>query len=146
MPGSSGFSPAPQQGPPPGCQELLTLRDETQKRGQALAAAGKRKAPPDQACKLFKAFVAAEDKLIRGLIRLGPRCGVPSEVSKRVKAQHVKAEATANNVCAAAARGPQPTGPTLSEALGTTPTVPDASSAKRGMGTFDTLSGSPLAR
>ena len=144
-PGASGFG-APQQGPPPECQQLLTLRDETQKHGQALSAAGKKKVPPDQACKLFKAFLAAETKMIKGLDQLGPRCGVPSDVAKKVKAQHVQAEGAAKNICDAAAQGPRPTGPSLSDALGTTPTVPDASSAKRGTGTFDTLSGSPLAR
>ena len=84
--------------------------------------------------------------MIKGLERLGPRCGVPAEVPKQVKAQHVKAEATAKTICDAAAQGPRPAGPSLSEALGTTPVVPDASNTKRGMGTFDTLSGSPLGR
>ena len=50
-------------------------------------------------------------------------------------------------VCDAAAQGPRPAGPTLSDALGTTPMVPDSSTAtKKGQGTFDTLTGSPLAR
>jgi hypothetical protein len=147
MPGSPGFgAPPAQQGPPPECQQLLTLRDQTEKHGKALEAAGKRKAPPDQSCKLFKAFLAAEMRLIMGLERLGPRCGVPSGVPKQVRASHVKAEAVAQKLCEMAAQPPRPTGPTLSEALGATPTVPDSSSSKRGMGTFDTLSGSPLAR
>ena len=37
-------------------------------------------------------------------------------------------------------------GERLGDALGTTPTVPDASQTKRGAGTFDTLQGSPLTR
>jgi hypothetical protein len=147
MPGSSGFgAPPQQQGPPPACQELLALRDDAQKHGQALSLAGKKKAPPDVACKLFKSFLAAEVKMIKGIERLGGQCGVPADVPKQLKAQHVKAEAQAKYVCDAAAQGPRPTGPSLSEALGTTPLVPDASNTKRGMGTFDTLSGSPLAR
>src|SRR4029077_12680360 len=36
--GQFGAAPPPQQ-PPPACQQLLTLRDETQKHGQALQAA-----------------------------------------------------------------------------------------------------------
>jgi hypothetical protein len=46
-----------------------------------------------------------------------------------------------------AVQGARPAGPTLSDALGTTPMVPDASTAtKKPQSTFDTLTGSPLAR
>ena len=53
------FGAAPQQ-PPPACQQLLTLRDETQKHGQALQAASQKKASPEELCKLFKVFLGAE--------------------------------------------------------------------------------------
>jgi hypothetical protein len=54
MPGGPGMSPggspfeqqAPRQQPPPACMQLMTNRDETQKHGQALQAAGQKKAPP----------------------------------------------------------------------------------------------------
>jgi hypothetical protein len=49
-------------------------------------------------------------------------------------------------VCEVAAQGARPAAPSLSDALGTTPTMPDASAANRGPGTFDTLSGNPLQR
>ena len=148
MPGAPGTGSAfgaPAQGPPPACQQLLGYRDETSKHGQALQAAGKKKAPPEELCKLFKAFTAAEAKFVKGLESNSATCGVPADVIKQVKAGHSKAVQTAKNVCDAAAQGPRPAGPTLSDALGTTPTVPDASSS-RGQGTFDTLMGSPLAR
>jgi hypothetical protein len=45
-------------------------------------------------------------------------------------------------VCDAAARGP--VGPSLSDALGTSPPLPDAQ--KKGSGTFDTLTGNPFAK
>jgi hypothetical protein len=141
--GMSGFS-APQQ-PPPGCQQLITFRDETAKHGQALQAAGKKKAPPDEVCKLFKAFVAAETKFLKALEQNSATCGVPAELIKQAKLGHGKASETAKHVCDAAAQGPKPAGPSLSDALGATPTVPDSSSA-RGQGTFDTLVGSPLLR
>ncbi len=156
MPGSPGFGgpgmaspgfgaqPQPQQ-PPPACQHLLTLRDETQKAAAALKAAGDKKAGPEEACKLFKVFVAAEGKMIKGLEDGAQICGVPQDAIKSVKAQHVNIAKTAKNVCDAAAMGPRPTGPTFSEALGSTPTVPENTS-KRGYGTFDTLSGSQLVR
>jgi hypothetical protein len=143
MPGSP-FG-APQQGPPPACQQILTYRDDVAKHGQALQAAGKKKAPPEELCKLFKAFIAAETKFVKGLEDNSVTCGVPPDVIKQVKLGHSKASQTAKNVCDAAAQGPRPTGPSLSDALGTTPTVPNASTS-RGQGTFDTLMGSPLVR
>jgi hypothetical protein len=142
--GMPGFG-APQQGPPPACQQLLSYRDETGKHGQALQAAGKRKAPPEEACKLFKTFIAAETKFVKALEEQSATCGVPPDVIKQVKLSHSKATQAAKNVCDAAAQGPRPAGPSLSDALGATPTVPDASSS-RGQGTFDTLMGSPLVR
>jgi len=48
-------------------------------------------------------------------------------------------------VCEAAARGPAQTGPSLSDALGTSPTLPDTSQ-KKGAGTFETLTGNPFQR
>src|SRR5215470_8192836 len=44
----------PQAPPPPQCQQLLSFRDETQKHGQALQAAGQKKAP-DEVIKQVKA-------------------------------------------------------------------------------------------
>jgi hypothetical protein len=157
MPGSPGMpgmgpgmgSPFEQQAPrqpPPACMQLLANRDETQKHGQALQAAGQKKAPPEEICKLFKAFLAVETKMLKGLEANSATCGVPPEALKQVKAQHNKAEQAAKQVCEVAAQGPRPTGPSLSDALGTTPVVPDTSSSKRGAGTFDTLQGSPLTR
>jgi len=152
MPGggmSSGMAPfgAPQQGPPPACQQLIAYRDDTQKHGQALQAAGKKKAPPEEVCKLFKAFLASESKMIKGLEEMSATCGVPGEVITQLRTNHSKASQVGKQVCDAAAQGPRQAGPTLSDALGSTPMVPDAATAsKSGRGTFETLSGSPLAR
>jgi len=150
MPGSAEPHASPgfgaQQGPPPACQQLLNLRDETAKHGHTLQAAGKRKAAPSETCKLFKAFLATEAKFIKGLEDNSTACGVPADVIKSIKTAHGKAGEVGKSICDAAAQGPRPTGPTLSDALGTTPVVPDASATKRGQGTFDTLIGSPLAQ
>jgi hypothetical protein len=143
-PGMPGFG-APQAGPPPACQQIMSARDEVGKHGQALQAADKTKPPPQEACKMLKAFVGAEAKFLKALEDNSSTCGVPAEVIKQVKSSHNKMTQVAKNVCDAAAQGPRPAGPTLSDALGTTPTVPDASSA-RGQGTFDTLTGSKLVR
>jgi hypothetical protein len=150
MPGSPGMSPggfgAPQQ-PPPACQQLLANRDETAKHGQAIHAAGQKKVPPEELCKLFKTFLSSEGKMLKGLEQNAATCGVPPEVLKQVKASHEKATQVGKNICDAAAQGPRPAGPSLSDALGTTPMMPDSSTAtKKGQGTFDTLTGSPLAR
>jgi hypothetical protein len=150
MPGSPGMSPggfgAPQQ-PPPACEQLLTIRDETAKHGQAIHTAGQKKAPPEELCKLFKTFLSSEGKMMKGLEQNGATCGVPPEVLKQIKASHDKAAQVGKQICDAAAQGPRPAGPSLSDALGTTPMVPDSATAtKKGQGTFDTLTGSPLAR
>ena len=140
MPGSPGMSPSPgvspgmpggafsaPQAPPPACQQLLSNRDEVAKHGQALQAAGQKKAPPDELCKLFKAFIAVEGKMIKGLQEHSATCGVPPEVLKQVKEGHGKASEMSKKICDIAAQGPRQAGPTLSDALGTTPLVPDAS-------------------
>jgi hypothetical protein len=154
MPGAPGMSPAPggafssaPQEPPRACQQLLGTRDEVAKHGQALQAAGQKKAPPEELCKLFKAFLAAESKMMKGLEEHSATCGVPSEVIKQVKAGHGKASEMGKKICEVAAQGPRPAGPSLSDALGTTPMVPDASTGtKKGQSTFDTLTGSPLSQ
>jgi hypothetical protein len=144
--GSPWGSPPPQQGPPPACQQILALRDETGKHGKALEAAGKKKASPEEMCKLFKPFIAAEAKMVKALEEHSRTCGVPPEAIQQVKAQHAKYTEISKKVCEVAAQGPRPSGPSLSEALGTTPMIPDSTGPKRGAGTFETLQGSPLTR
>ena len=79
-PGGFGAPPPPQQQqPPPACQQLMTLRDETQKHGQALQAASQKKASAEELCKLFKVFLGAETKMLRGLEEQSTTCGVPPE-------------------------------------------------------------------
>jgi hypothetical protein len=151
MPGSPGFGGAPlqQQGPPPQCQQLLTLRDDTQKNASLIQAANQRHAPAAEACKLFKNFIAAENRLIKAITDNGASCGVPPEVPAQMKVGHNKAQVVAKQVCDAAAQGPRPTGPSLSDAFGTTPAAPSTvapSISKNGGGPFDTLSGNALAR
>jgi len=149
-PGMSPGGPAASFGapqPPPACQQLLSARDETAKHGQALRLAGEKKVPPEELCKLFKAFLASESKMLKGLQDNSATCGVPPDVLKQVKDGHGKASEVGKKVCDAAAQAGKPTGPTLSDALGTTPMMPDVSTGtKRPQSTFDTLTGSPLTR
>jgi hypothetical protein len=96
--------------PPPACRHLLTIRDEVQTNANALRTAGQTKAGPEEACKLFKAFLASEAKMIKGLEDHSALCGVPPGVITQVKAQHVQAEKHGKRLCEAAQR-PRPPGP-----------------------------------
>jgi hypothetical protein len=144
MPGAGGFGPPQPQAMPPQCKELLTLRDTVQKHGKALSTASAKKASAQEACRLFKTFLSAELRMVRAIETNGKMCGVPPDVAPQIKANHAQAGKVAKQVCEAAAQGARPPGPSLSDALGTSPPMPDAS--KRGSGTFDTLTGNPLAR
>ena len=59
--------------------------------------------------------------MIKGVEENATLCGVPPEVPKQMKAGHAHAEQIAKQVCDAAAMGPRPTGPSLSDALGNEP-------------------------
>ena len=152
MPGMPGAGPpgagfgGPPQGPPPKCQALLNVRDELQKHGMAISAANDKRADVKVACSLFRRYLATEAKMIKMLEADGPGCGAGPDVVKQVRGSHAKAQQVGKQVCDAAARGPAQAGPTLSDALGTTPALPDTRD-KKGAGTFETLTGNPfLAR
>ena len=85
--------------PPPACQQLLGTRDEIAKHGQALQAAGQKKAPPDELCKLFKVFLGAESKMLKGLEEHRATCGVPPETIRQVDAGHGKASQMGKQIC-----------------------------------------------
>jgi hypothetical protein len=104
-------SPMDSGTPPPECKQLLLLRDETAKHGQALQAGGRTKAPPEELCKLAKDFVAAETAMIKGLQEHGWTCSVPAGVIEQVKSGHGKSTQIAKQICAAAAQGPRPATP-----------------------------------
>ena len=143
MPGSSaappGFGGGAPAAPPAVCNELLAMRDATQKHATAIGAANDRKAPPQEACGLFRAFLASEAKMIKAVEENSTRCGIPPEVPKQMKIGHSKAAEVGKKVCEAAAN-PRPTGPTFSDVFGT-PATPDT---KKKGGTFDTLTGNAL--
>jgi hypothetical protein len=150
MPGAGGGFPGPAPAPaapPPACQQLMGMRDEVHKYGTALQAASKRKVPPAEACRLFKLFIGAQNKMMKGVNDNGALCGVPPEVGKEIKEALVQYAQISKQLCDAAANAAaqqQPLAPSLSDALSTP--VPDARNAKTGSGTFDTLTGNPLAR
>jgi hypothetical protein len=111
VPGGGNFG-GPSVGPPPACRELMSMRDEVLKHGTAIQKANERKATVQEACKLFKSFLAAESKFINSLEENTRTCAVPPDAIKQTKEGHTKASAIGRQVCDAAAQGPRPAGPT----------------------------------
>jgi hypothetical protein len=115
MPGMPGGVPGgggpggPSAGPPPACRELMSMRNEVQKHGTAIQKANERRAPVQEACKLFKNFLAAESKFIKSLEDNTRTCGVPADAIKQAKEGHAKAGQVGKQVCDAAALGSRPT-------------------------------------
>jgi hypothetical protein len=153
---SPGFQRAPAGPPQAGgpqdkcMKDFIPLREDAEKRGKLIKAAGEHHAPPDQACKLFKSFGEAEIKMIKYVETHASQCGIPPQIADQLKAGHKNSEAMQQKVCAVAEQAAQqkgPAGPSLSDVLGSAATVPDAETTKRkGGSTFDTLSGNALAR
>jgi hypothetical protein len=148
-PGSGGRQAAPSGAfpPPSGNQQVCAtfpgIRDAAEKSMMAIQAASERKASREEVCPLFRTFAVREARLVNFLAKNQATCGVPPQAVKEARANHARTIQIRNQVCAA---GPSaPSGPSLSDALGG-PIIADDTSVKRGHGTFDTLTGNPLAR
>jgi hypothetical protein len=149
LPQTGSFSPAPPRPsqPPPGaqppqvCLQFQPIRDQAEKDGGAIKTASDRKASREEICRLFTRFVASESKMVNFLVTHQKTCGVPPDAIKHVRGQHAKSQEIRKQVCST---GGAPAGPSLSDVLGG-PAILDQP-PKPGRGTFDTLTGSPLAR
>ena len=152
----SGFSQASPQGGPPADQQncmkdFAPLKQEAEKRAEVIKALGKRRAPANEACKAIGAFAQAETKMLKFIEANSQKCGIPPQVGQQMATGHKTTEMMQTKVCAAAQNQAQGGGgggaPSLSEALGTSSSLPDSSSTKRSGGsTFDTLNGNVLTR
>jgi len=152
--GPGSFSPAPpsQQGggaQAQACQNgFIPLRDDAEKKGKMIKAASERHAPPEEACKIIGNYSAAEVKMIKYIEANSAKCGIPPQVGDQLKAGHKSTEALVKKVCTVAeqikTRGPS--GPSLSEVLGSANAAPEATAARKGGSTFDTLNGNVLQR
>jgi hypothetical protein len=143
-PGGGGGGAAEQQD----CMEKFApLRQDAEKRAQAIKAASERKAAPQEACGLIKGYVAAEAKLVNYVTTKQTACGIPAEIPKQLKANQVRSQQMMKAVCEAAARpqGGPAAAPSLSEALGSS-SGPEIRSVRRGGSAFDTLNGNVLSR
>ena len=127
---------------------FLPLREDAEKRGKMIKAASERHAPPQEACKLIGNFGQAEIKMIKYVETHAAQCGIPPQISEQLKNGHKNTEVMLKKVCDAAASGGQrgPSGPSLSEVLGSSAALPEATVTKKGGSTFDTLNGNVLTR
>lgn len=128
--------------------DFMKLRQEAEKRGKAIQAAGQRKAPPAEACKLIAQFASAETNMIKYVVSNSKKCGIPSEIADQLRKGHKNTEGMQQKVCAIAEQQQRgPAGPSLADVLGSG-SAPEAntSAKKYGGTTFDTLSGNVLQR
>ena len=131
---------------PPGgaqCNDFAKLAAEAQKRSALVSAAMKAKADRKELCTLMTNFVAAETNVVKFLETNKVWCGVPEDALKVSKANHEKSIKFRTAACSE--DGPRPKAPSLSDAI-KTPSMDTAKNTKTGRGTFDTLTGNPLAR
>jgi hypothetical protein len=132
----------PSPASPSPCAEFVPLTEVAKKRGEAIGAAQKHHPDRKEMCTLVSSFSAAEGAVVKFLETNQTWCGVPPEAVKSAKATHEKTLKFKEVVCAPA---PQPKIPTLSDTIGT-PKLDTAKNTKTGHGTFDTLTGNPLAK
>ncbi|MBR0893627.1 hypothetical protein JQ616_01595 [Bradyrhizobium tropiciagri] len=146
--------------PPPGAgaggeadacmKNFVPLREDAEKRGKAIKAASDRHASPQEACKLIGNYSQAEIKMIKYVDTNAAKCGIPPQISNQLKDGHKNTEALLKKVCnvaeQAAAQPRGPAGPTLSDVLGSSASLPEATPTKKGGSTFDTLNGNVLTR
>jgi hypothetical protein len=131
---------------PPGgvqCNDFSNLTAEAQKRSALVGAAMKAKADRKELCTLMTSFVAAETSAVKFLQDNKVWCGIPDQVIALSKANHEKAMKFRTMACSE--EGPRPKAPSLSDAI-KAPATDTAKNTKTGRGTFDTLTGNPLAR
>lgn len=129
-------------------EKFAPLRQDAEKRAKMIQAASERKAPPQEACGLIKAYVQAESKLVNYVTTKQTACGIPAEIPKQLKANQSKSQQMMKVVCQAAAQpqgGGPAAAPSLSEVLGSS-SGPEIRSVRSGGSTFDTINGNVLAR
>jgi hypothetical protein len=160
---SSGAAPllggAPTQpmgAPPPGaggpneaCMKgFVPLREEAEKRGKLIKAASDRHAQPEEACKLIESYSKAELKMMEYVKVNQAKCQIPPQIPEQMKKGHEGTEAMIKKVCgmAQAQKNAPAAGPSLSEVLGSSAALPEATATKKGGSTFDTLNGNVLSR
>jgi hypothetical protein len=151
--GGFGSGPPPPQasGAPDECMKnFMPLRQETERRGKLLQAAGQKKQKtPDEICKLLTSYGQAETKMMKYVESNGAKCGIPPQIGDQLKASHKNTEAMQQKVCGVAQQAAQQqkaATPSLSDVLGSSAALPEATPQRKGGSTFDTLNGNVLTR
>jgi hypothetical protein len=148
MPGQSPFQQQQQQEPP--CfKDFAPLKADAERRGLILKRAMEsKKASREEACNMIKSYSAAEAKILKFISEKAQSCGIPPQAATVMKANHERTLQSQHQICTLSAAGAaRPSGPGLSEALGTTrapgmtidPLAPQS-------GTLDTLTGNVLTK
>jgi hypothetical protein len=135
-------------GPSEACMKnFVPLREEAEKRGKLIKAAMERRVQAEETCKLIESYSQAELKMMNYVKLNSAKCNIPPQISEQMKKGHEGTQATLKK-CVAAAQAQQrgPAGPSLSEVLGSSAALPEATATKKGGSTFDTLNGNVLAR
>ncbi len=143
-----GPAPPSQAGVADDCMNgFVPLREEAEKRGKLIKAAGERHAPPEEACKLIGNYGQAEIKMLKYVESHAAKCGIPQQITDQLKNGHKNTENMQKKVCSVAQQQQKgPAGPSLSEVLGSSASLPEATPTKKGGSTFDTLNGNVLTR
>jgi len=137
----------PPAAPPAICNSFHALSQEAQKRGSAVSNAIKAKVDRKQICTLMNTFITAETTVVKFLIDNRATCGVPPEAITASKAGHERSLKFRTEVCSEDGGG-QRRPLSLSDAIKSSP-LDTSKNTKAGVGsagTFDTLTGNPLAR
>ncbi|HWP27298.1 MAG TPA: hypothetical protein VNL39_13235 [Xanthobacteraceae bacterium] len=123
------------------CSAFGPIRQEVEQVLVSIKAANERKAPREEFCQLFQRLAGSTSKVVKFFEQNKTVCGIPDEAIRRAKADHSQSVAIRKQACAPA----PPSGPSLSDILGG-PILPDSSSNRPNVGTFNTLTGNPLTR
>jgi hypothetical protein len=146
-PGMGAPPPPQQQQMPPCIKDFMPLRTEAEKRASALKAVMEKKPTREQACAAFKSFSGAESRVVSYVKKNGEWCGIPAEAVKAMATNHARTMKAQKQICDGggfAGGAPKPTGPGLSEALGTNRPIGGPGAPQSG--TLNTLSGNVLQR
>jgi hypothetical protein len=99
-------SGAPSTWPPHTCMnDVLSLREEAERRGHLVKAASDRHASAGESCKLISEFITAEVKMIKYLQVKSAECGIPPNVMDQLNAGHKRSESMRARICAYAGPG-----------------------------------------
>jgi hypothetical protein len=127
------------------CNQFQALSQQTQIKANAVSAAMKAKIEPAELCKLMNVFVTSEGATVKFLTDNKTWCGVPDQMLSVATANHQKSLKMREVICSST-NAPHPKAPSLSDAIKTPPLDSATNTKTGGYGTFDSLTGNPLAK